>query len=377
MYGFKLGSNKELSLAELEILTGKNPIFIVRDTAFFDIEKNEAIKLMNRVGGSSKLIRIVYDDIALQKEAFVDFASDWLDRNIEGKITFGLSYIGEVRWPKAFNVGLELKKAVKNLGRSCRVVTSKNAELSTADILKNGILGKDGAEFSIFQNDKRVYVAITEMVQGLDSWAFRDMNRPGRNAKRGMLPPKLARMMVNLSEIKPVESLLDAFCGSGTVLMEAVLVDVNRIFASDISEEAVEDTKKTMEWVKQNYARDFKADYFVCKAENLSAYLAPESVDVVVSELYLGKPKSGKESRQDILMEINELTEMYKRSLAVLQGILKKGGRIVLALPVSYSENMEYPIAIEAILGDLTIKRKIRYHREDQFVGRDIVVLVK
>lgn len=377
MFAFKLGNNKELSLLELKTLIGVDPISVIKDLAFFELIHEKAVKIMDRVGGSSKLIEFIHEDLKFSKDDFIGFASEWLDDNIEGKVSFGLTYIGDLGWPKAFNVGLELKKAVKAKGRSCRVVTSKNDELSSADIIKNKILGKNGAEFVVIRDGKYIRVGITKVVQSIDAWSYRDMKRPGRDAKRGMLPPKLARIMINLAEVNRDTILLDAFCGSGTVLMEAGEIGVKEMVASDISDKAVEDTKRTLEWLKESNDKDFSVKYFVSKAENLNAYLEDESIDAIVSELFLGEPKTGGESLVQIREEIVELTKLYSRSIKMLSRFLKSGGSMVLALPVSYKDGEELEIDLDEVRGELNLVDKVRYHRDNQFVGRDIVVLRK
>ena len=53
------------------------------------------------------------------------------------------------------------------------------------------------------------------------------MDKPYRDMRRGMLPPKLARSLVNLAigAKSPSDmTILDPFCGTGTVLMEAMLL---------------------------------------------------------------------------------------------------------------------------------------------------------
>jgi Predicted DNA modification methylase len=58
------------------------------------------------------------------------------------------------------------------------------------------------------------------------------------------LDPKLARTLVNLSGIRPGEHLLDPFCGTGGILIEAGLCGVG-IAGTDIDEEMVEGCRRT------------------------------------------------------------------------------------------------------------------------------------
>ena len=43
-------------------------------------------------------------------------------------------------------------------------------------------------------------------MQDFEQWGARDYGRPSRDAVRGMLPPKLARMMVNLEPWRTVNT---------------------------------------------------------------------------------------------------------------------------------------------------------------------------
>ena len=58
-----------------------------------------------------------------------------------------------------------------------------------------------------------------------------------RNMIVGMLPPKLAQMMINLSRetgILPTK-IYDPCCGLGTVLIEAINMGITDVYGSDLS----------------------------------------------------------------------------------------------------------------------------------------------
>src|SRR3989344_6013764 len=118
----------------------------------------------------------------------------------------------------------------------------------------------------------------TEAVQDFEAWSKHDFGRPSRDAKSGMLPPKLARLMVNLSGVQPEGSaILDPFCGSGTILMEAALMGSKAVIGSDISKKAVADTGRNMEWMRHAFPDTKKV--------RVSVYETPaEKVDAFVKE---------------------------------------------------------------------------------------------
>src|SRR3989344_290351 len=53
----------------------------------------------------------------------------------------------------------------------------------------------------------------------------RDMSKPVRRNALS-ISPRLAKMMINISEVKKGEKLLDPFCGIGTFLMEALMQNI-------------------------------------------------------------------------------------------------------------------------------------------------------
>ena len=81
-----------------------------------------------------------------------------------------------------------------------------------------------------------------------------DFGRPARDDFSGMLPPKLAQIMINLAQVQNPEALIiDPFCGSGTILSEALLMGYKDLLGSDISPKAIADTYKNISWIKDLY----------------------------------------------------------------------------------------------------------------------------
>ncbi|HUS99577.1 MAG TPA: THUMP domain-containing protein, partial [Candidatus Thermoplasmatota archaeon] len=61
------------------------------------------------------------------------------------------------------------------------------------------------------------------------------------------LHPKIARALVNLSRVNKQQTLLDPFCGTGGILLEAGLIGVH-IIGSDIEEKMIEGCRKNLEF---------------------------------------------------------------------------------------------------------------------------------
>ena len=223
----------------------------------------------------------------------------------------------------------------------------------------------------MIEDGREILIGQTETIQDFEAWGERDFGRPARDPKSGMLPPKLARLMINLSGIDLVgKTLLDPFCGSGTVLAEASLMGLQKIIGSDISEKAMKDTKKNLRWLASLYDQSFltfQLDVAACDQVQLS-----EPVDLVVTEPFLGPPLRGGESRAELLQIISELTELYVRSFVHIAEFMKKRAILVVAFPV-----FAHTLSITKPLPGFRLQKRFRYERHGQRVARDIFVFEK
>src|SRR3989339_499007 len=380
-----LGLHPELSLAELETVTkskvdkSSDQVAIFESDADFD-------NLQKTLGGTQKLGEVLGS--VKDAQEIEDHLLAVLNNQVgDNKLRFGISVydLGDTRRTKEIQkymhkLGITLKKSVKESGRSARLVTSNEPTLSTVVVAKNK-LTKNGIEFVILVDESEIQIGVTKTVQDFDDWSHRDYERPGRDARSGMLPPKLARMMVNLAGVEPQNSyLLDPFCGSGTILMEASILWFDNVIGSDISKRAIEDTRDNLDWLESEGYRVADNSLICASATDLTEHLDKNSVDAIVTEPFLGNPRQGKERVQDIEHAIEALAELYDSAFAELDKILKPGGKMVIASPVHYANEQEFHVPTIEILENLgyTLEHNpILYKREGQFVGREILVFKK
>lgn len=382
---FQFGSQPELSRAELlsrfpnlsngRLLAGR----------FYVVECSESPSwLMQQLGGVVKILEVIEDISQKPDEMIVHLADRILKETTEKpKVVYGVSVINA---PEYKGVGIALKRAIQQLSdRSVRSVVSRDPELSSASVHLEGLLAPRGVELTFLKDSSQTIVAQTAAAQAFDEWSFRDYGRPGRDAKRGMLPPKLAKMMINLA-VKSVEphsvSLYDPFCGSGTVLTEAALLGVTRVFGSDILKQAVDDSKQSLEWARKQFELENTIfDVFKHDATEPLQHVKPESIDAVVAETFLGRPlKQGEQLRPE---EKSALVTLYNKALRALFPVVTADGRVVLAVPFQTTPREILPL--HEIIADtgftidplLPEQKTIFYMRPDQRTGRQIIRLIK
>jgi len=129
------------------------------------------------------------------------------------------------------------------------------------------------------------------------------------------LHPKLARTLVNLSLIKKDETLLDSFCGTGGILLEAGLIGA-RVIGSDIEDKMIEGCKKTLDFYKVN---DYKL--YCSDIGDIGSHI--DKVDAIVTDLPYGKSTTTKGEK---------MNNLYMRAFESMSRLLKNGGRAVIGL---------------------------------------------
>ncbi|MBI1908329.1 hypothetical protein HYS28_02845 [Candidatus Uhrbacteria bacterium] len=271
---------------------------------------------------------------------------------------------------------MTVKTQLKEKGLSARFVMSESPALNAVAVRKNDLI-KKGAEFVLLVAPDRVVIGTTTAVQDAEDWSERDFGRPRRNAKQGMLPPKLARMMINLTgERVTGKTLLDPFCGSGTVLMEGAMLGAAKLVGSDIATGAVHDTQHNLSWLKERGVSVGDVDVFAAKASEVAHRLEPKSIDLLVTETYLGMPRRGTETKEEILKAVEYIGTLYRESFATLRAVLADDAVLVIAAPVHMLGDASYEAPVEAIMTELgysydpVTPDPLIYHREDQLVGR-------
>ena len=208
---------------------------------------------------------------------------------------------------------------------------------------------KTGFELMLANGRQNIYVGKTTALQDYQSYSFRDYQRPQKDPKSGMIPPKLAKIMINLAGKEKNQTFLDPFCGSGTFLQELILLGYKNIIGTDKSPKAIEATKKNLDWLFSQYSlnkEDYSLKIFESDVRVLSSKLPSQSVDAIASEPYLGSPRAKYFSPQQIRQEIGRLSSFYLSAFAGLKPVLKKDATVVIIFPVFKLKNQFFQLEI-------------------------------
>ncbi|HYF96754.1 MAG TPA: hypothetical protein VD947_01810 [Patescibacteria group bacterium] len=380
------GRQTALGQAELESLYGSEDLRpIGRIATVLDIAPAEIN--FTRLGGMVKLCKIltVLDTIKWDgiEKFLLQTTPSHAKKLEEGKLTVGLStYDMAVSTKRMLATGLELKKAIKNTGRSVRLVPNKDTDLNAAQVLYNKLTQEMGWELVFVRNGGQTIVAQTIAVQDIDKYAARDQARPYRDARVGMLPPKLAQTIINLAVGRTMtvnSTVQDPFCGTGVILQEAMLMGYTAK-GGDLDPRMVEYTQKNIAWLQENFRPEGK--FAGCEPED--ATTAALDGNTIACETYLGRALSSLPDPQNLQKIINDCDTIHSKFLKNIAAQTKSGFRMCIAVPAWSTQKKFRHLPTLDKLTDLGYNRvkfvhvsneDLIYHRPNQIVARELVVL--
>lgn len=129
------------------------------------------------------------------------------------------------------------------------------------------------------------------------------------------LHPRLARALVNLTEVAEGGRFWDPFAGTGGIAVEAALVGADTL-ASDLDEAMVEASQATLE--------HFEATGAVVQGDFQDVADAIGTIDAIATDPPYGRASKTHDEGVD---------DLYRRFLATAAGVLGSGGHLVVAVP--------------------------------------------
>ncbi len=334
---FVFGRTPALAFAELRYLFPHSSIDLVHPrVAVTSIDADPEL-LIRRLGGTVRIGTIIAEESSIAP----DRIATYLARSNPRSITFTLSHLGDHSFSQSFS--REVKDALKTQGISSRYIFNPNNEPLSAIIMRDHRV----TEYLFIPRKESTMIIQTIVSQDVDAWSVRDFGRPRADAKRGMLPPKVARMIVNIAssakQMSKDPTLLDPFCGMGTILAEAML-EGWCVIGVDIVREVINNAQENLRWIAQTYSiSSEKYQVYHADATHIADILQEGSVDAIVTEPFLGDPSLALVDQHDFKKVQNMLKGLEKLYIGCLKEwkrVVKSEGLIIMAFPiVSFNGN--------------------------------------
>ena len=404
-YIFFLGSHPTLSAVEAWEVLARSELqvrllYAAEDRLEVSLSGVVPEDLLTRLGGSNRIAEV---KATFSQEPSAQDLWQILDLTevTKKKMTVGLSVVGIPR-RQAATLGPELKKLAREAGRSLRFVTARGGggQLNAAQVIFNTLTKAPHRELSIIKNNESYQVAQTVQIQDIQAYELRDTARPVRDVQVGMLPPKLAQMMLNLALSRLPQTgsqvILDPFCGMGTVLQEGWLWG-HQMIGADISQKMVAASQSNLDWLESHFSVEarIRPALSVHDIQQAIDEKLDQSIDAIVTEPYLGEPISSPLSPTEADTRFTNLAILYLSAFRNMLPLLKKSGILLMALPayraerrrddwhtlpqsfldsvtdLGYSLEQLVPEELQTVYPP-TARGSLTYARPDALVGREL-----
>ncbi|MFA4960336.1 MAG: hypothetical protein WC548_01610 [Candidatus Pacearchaeota archaeon] len=351
---FILGRNPKLSREEIVsyIMARENYKEVFFDENFLLVEVLNEVNIQE-LGGTIKSGKIIFEG---KNDEFRKF----LDTNeIIPSDKFSYSILGNGEYEilqEKFKS--EKKKAVLKHGR-------KKIRFQDGDDF-----GLARADYTLFLHDIKGIVYFGEINKEYSYLEIkkRDMGKPVRREEFA-ISPRLAKILINLSGVRAGQHLVDPFCGIGGIVIESLIKGIN-VTGIDNDRAAIENAKKNIEWLKQNF--EIKSRYTLINSNSNSApdmQFDGVATETPLGELFKKKP-SDKEAKEIMVKFEDRIIPILRR----LSRIKKHGAKIAITFPVIRNfKPDEKMIANES--GLRIISGPILESRPEQFISREILVM--
>ena len=369
-YLFFLGTHPDISASEVwgvlerEKLT---PQLIATHERYLHVGLSQALPadLVNRLGGTERIAEVIAEHEAIFSVASVAQA---LNLAPQTKLSLGFSSLGTSP-DYARRLGHDLKRFLKEQGHRVRVIVppKKQQRLNTASVLFNRLTVLPHRELTVVKADEHYLLTQTVQVQDITQYELRDTKRPARDAKVGLLPPKLAQIMLNLATSRlPTTNyslptkVHDPFCGMGTLLQEGWLLG-HQMHGSDANPRMVRAAEKNLSWLAEHFSVSEKLRPLV-KHHDAAKKPPFSPLEAIVTEPVLGNPVSAPLPVELVAKRVEELGTLYREMLRQAHQALSAEGVVLLALPAwrVARRSSDFNLFPEAFLDDI---EALGYHR--------------
>jgi precorrin-6B methylase 2 len=254
--------------------------------------------------------------------SLVGFVTSYLDE----KSNFALS---------GYDIGEDdYEDLVRSLLDGIRVAGFKKVRLLRPpgnELISERVLAREALDVVAFPYHDGFGLGPTVWVPDSVSMRQRGTRKPAPHSDIA-LSPRLARTLVNLAGLKPGQTVLDPFCGSGTILIEAYGKSL-RCLGLDSRASRVQEARENIRW-SIGGVTDRGYDIRKGDARELPRLLRGSKVDAIVTEPLLLPRLDARPKTSTAQAMVEESAQVYNDALASMADSIHSEGRIVVVVPV-------------------------------------------
>jgi tRNA G10 N-methylase Trm11 len=375
----QLGRNTQLSLLEIASVLGQNNIIttsLVDQFLVLEVESSSEItQKLKLLAGIIKVSEVIYE-------------TEFLNEGLFDKLDF--------YYPKNFNLFFS-SNAPKILGE----LTDLGHKFCNRNKLKGQIISinedyfrpasyieKDSeknSEFQIIAGNNNYLIGKVIHYSESDEFRKMDLDRPDKKITHGT-SFRIARIMMNILDPKPGETIVDPFCGTGTFLLEAFKRNCN-VVGIDNAQHLIQIARKNIEWFQNEHKLSSLKYKLICESSATAVFVA----DHVIFEPYMGDFLSELPSFKRAKDTATTLHGLYTKVLKNMYANTSNNSKMVCVIPFfKTKENTTVSIPSDLFtqagyklikfnkIDDILIENPTEYSAHDgSFIGRKIYLLEK
>ena len=210
--------------------------------------------------------------------------------------------------------------------RKVRLLRPKGNELMAEEVLSHKVL-----DVIAFPYHGGYGLGPTSWVSHSLPLRDRGVRKPAPHSEISM-SPRLASLLLNLAGLSSGQIVLDPFCGSGTILAEALLRSY-KCFGFDTNEARIRDARRNLSWLSHD-VHHANFNLRVGDARELLPALGGSQVDAVVTEPLLLPTLRARPRLSTTSALLERASEVYADAMTSMAKVISPGGRIVMVVPV-------------------------------------------
>lgn len=371
-YLLQAGNTPALTLFEARLVIGTEIEELTPAVLSFTADSDEQAKQwFLLLGGAVRLVRVEKEWQTYTSKALEKTLIELLTADTPAKIKFSVAQWGNLQTERLSLPSL--KEILTELGVKARFIEGPRTGLSAAVLLHQSVI-----ELVVFEKDEQILLGRTIDVQDIDHWTVKDRRKPYADRKKGMLPPKVARAMVNFAlgqSVIPGTIVYDPFCGTGTILIEAMERGAQAV-GSDSDPAAAAGAQANLEWFAKQTTLSTPFSVFHSEVAHVRLDQLPGKVDAIVTEPFLGKLQPQEAALPGMFRGLEKL---YLGAFKQWGSLLKNGAVVVMIFPrveVQGGATFDFSRFVDKLVPQGYTPQvelgAIRYHRPDAVVQRDI-----
>ncbi len=373
----KLGSNRDLSKLELSVLLKKIGLEDITFTEWMDyiflkLSRNYFTKFFKLLDNTGSIIKAGYlnSEVNVEKEVeWKNKVKDHLVKNIDKHSSDKIKQLKIALDVQAKNLDLRnnivtsIRKIITDYTNDMKIqakilgIKKTYSQLSPYQFYKEN-LHRRGFEITSFVVKSKIIFGVTNWVTNPLLDIKQDEGRQSRLFTHGT-SIKLARTLIFLSGVSSDGLVLDPFCGTGTILIEALKQKMQTI-GVDKDPKCFRISKENLNAFSLKYPAKAKMKdkwtVYSQDSSDLVKILKSKNLDAIVTEPYLGPFLKDLPLTEEAGEIMKSLEKLYINVLREGSKFLKDNGKIVFILPVyKYPNGLEMKPNVERIASQCSL----------------------